>query len=101
MAVEDKFARAVLQIAGAQPSGTATFYRCRSEVPKLVALTAAELAPSKTRRGEPMWHQFVRNIKSHSTDEGNYIYEGLLEHVPRVGYRITGAGRARLKANGN
>jgi hypothetical protein len=39
-----------------------------------------------------MWHQIVRNIKSHDKDEGNAIYEGLLEHIPRVGYKVTKKG---------
>jgi hypothetical protein len=100
MAVEDKFALGVLQIADSQASGTATFNRCRKEIPALVKLTAAELAPSKTRVGEPMWHQIVRNIKSHHVDEGNFIYEGYLKHVPRVGYAVTAAGRAHLRSKG-
>jgi hypothetical protein len=55
---------------------------------------------SGTRPGEPMWHQIVRNIKSHDAANGNFIERGLLEHIPRVGYRITTAGRARLRALG-
>ena len=98
MAREEKFAKAVLRIAGAQANGVASYRRCRAEMANHVNLTLADLAPSGTRPGEPMWHQIVRNIKSHSHDEGNFIHEGLLEHVPRVGYRITNAGRVRLKA---
>jgi len=98
MATEDKIAFGVLKIAAAHPNGLASHRRIRSELPKVVNLNAADLAPSQTRKGEQMWHQIVRNIKSHDKTPGNYIYEGLLEHVPRVGYRITAAGRLRLQA---
>ncbi len=40
-----------------------------------------------------MWHQIVRNIRSHHEAEGNAIAEGWLTHVPRGGYKITDAGR--------
>ncbi|MCX7301285.1 MAG: hypothetical protein NTX73_13100 [Rhodobacterales bacterium] len=90
--------KAVLQIASQQPNGVATHQRLRKEIPKLINLTPADLAPSVTRPGEPMWHQIVRNIKSHDKEPGNYIAEGYLEHVPRVGYKITVAGTKHLRA---
>lgn len=99
-AVEDKFALGVLQIAASRPNGLATLKRCKAEISNYVNLNANDLAASVTRPGEPMWHQIVRNIKSHSKDEGNYIHEGYLDHVPRVGYRITDAGMAYLKSKG-
>jgi hypothetical protein len=46
-----------------------------------------------------MWHQIVRNIKSHDGTEGNFIHEGRLEHVPKVGFRITAAGKTYLQNN--
>lgn len=92
---EERISAGVLKIAAAHPKGLATFNKCRSDIPSHVRLTAGDRAPSSTRPGEPMWHQIVRNIKSHSATEGNYIAEGYLEHVPRVGYRITEAGRVR------
>jgi hypothetical protein len=90
---EERVAAGVLKIAAAHPKGLATFNRCRSDIPSLVRLTAGDLAPSSTRPGEPMWHQIVRNIKSHDSEDSNYIARGYLEHVPRVGYRITPAGQ--------
>lgn len=92
---ENEVAFAIVQIARAQPSGIATFARCRREVPHHLHLTAGDLAPSITRNGEAMWEQLIRNIKSHYNVEGNYLYEGYLEHVPKVGYRVTEAGRRR------
>lgn len=100
MATEQDIARGVMIIAANQPNGVATFNRCRKEIPALVHLNAANNAPSQTRPGEPMWHQIVRNIKSHDIAGTNYIAQGLLEHVQRVGYRITNAGRVHLHGLG-
>jgi hypothetical protein len=100
MATEQDIARGVMIIAARQANGTATFNRCRSEIPNVVQLNGINTAPSQTRPGEPMWHQIVRNIKSHDIAGTNYIAQGLLEHIPRVGYRITNGGRAHLNALG-
>jgi hypothetical protein len=94
---EERIAAGVLSIANDHQKGLCSFRAARSEIPNRVNLTAGDLAPSQTRPGEPMWHQIVRNIKSHFDMDGNYIQRGLLEHVPRVGYRITDAGRAQFK----
>lgn len=90
---EQHFAHAVMFIAACDPDGLAPFQHCYTVIPKLIDLNAEQLAPSQTRNGEPMWHQYVRNIRSHHKTGINYIAEGLLEHIPRVGYRITPAGR--------
>lgn len=96
MATEDNIALGVMKIAAAQVSGTCSFKRAYSEIPAHVTLSAANLAPSTTRPGEPMWQQLVRNIKSHDKNPGNFIERGLLEHIPRVGFRITNKGRKHL-----
>lgn len=44
-----------------------------------------------------MWHQLIRNIKSHYNAEGNFIAEGYLKHVPKRGYQVTSAGVEYLK----
>jgi len=94
---ENEVAFAALKICAAQPNGVASFRRLKREIPDIVALTAADLRQSVTRPREPMWHQKIRNIRSHHDAEGNYINEGYLESVPSVGYRITDAGRKHLK----
>lgn len=99
-ATENDVALAVLQIAAAQANGICTFNRARSGVSSYVNFTAADLVGSVTRPGEPMWHQLIRNIKSHYTAEGNFIAEGYLQHVPKRGYQATPAGRAYLKKLG-
>lgn len=94
---EERISYGVLQIAAAHPEGIASFRRCRSQIPIMVELTASDLAPSSTRPGEPMWHQIVRNIKSHDKEDNNYIARGYLEHLPKRGYRITRSGRLHLE----
>jgi hypothetical protein len=95
---ENQVAFAICQIAKTAPSGTVSFARCKREVPDHLALSAADREQSPTRRNEELWEQQIRNIKSHSATEGNYICEGYLIHVPGEGYQITDAGRARKYA---
>lgn len=99
-ATENDVALGVLRIAAARSDGLCTFNRARAELPKLVHFDAADMAPSQTRTGEPMWHQLIRNIRSHYDADGNFIERGLLEHVSRRGYRATAAGRTYLKKKG-
>lgn len=97
---EEKIGRAVMYIASLRPNKLATFNRCRSEIPGVVNLTAAELAISAPRHPEPMWHQIVRNIKSHQDADTNFLARGLLTHVSRTGYRVTPKGEAFLNQHG-
>jgi len=87
MADENDIARGVVQIASAN-RGLCTFKRAYKEIPNYVRLSASNTGPSVTRPGEPMWHQLVRNIKSHDKVPGNFIHDGHLVHVRGVGYRI-------------
>lgn len=87
MAEENDIALGVVKIAKAN-GGLCTFKQAYQQIPNYVTLNAANLAASTIRLGEPMWHQLVRNIKSHDTVPGNFIHDGLLIHVPEVGYRI-------------
>jgi hypothetical protein len=96
MAQEKHIALGVMKIAASQASGICTFKRAYNEIPNYVNLSAANLAASQTRPGEVMWQQIVRNIKSHDKTSGNFISDGYLVHVPKVGYAITGAGRRYL-----
>lgn len=94
---ENEVALAVLKIAASNTNGICTFDEARDEVGRYVPLTPDDLQESTTRAGEPLWHQLIRNIQSHHGAEGNFIYEGLLEHIPGVGYRATKAGLTYLK----
>lgn len=98
MADESDVAMGVMKIA-AQHNNICTFKRAYQEIPNCVKLNKANLAPSTTRPGELMWQQLVRNIKSHDKSPGNYIHDGFLTHVPRVGYRITSLGLKKLCGN--
>ena len=95
---ENEVAFAACRVAAASSNGVATFYRMKREIPNILPLSAADRAQSQTRPNEELWEQLIRNIKSHSDTEGNYIHEGYLAHVPRVGYQITPAGRQRIEA---
>lgn len=85
---EQEIAIAIMRIADAQPNSTATFDRIRTRLPGIVNLTQDDWVESQTRPGEPLWHQIIRNIRSHHAAEGNFIDSGYLEHIPRVGYKI-------------
>lgn len=97
---EAEVACATLQIAASRPNGTATYQRLKKELPRYLKLSAEDRTQSQTRPNEELWEQLIRNIKSHSNTPGNIICEGYAMHVPRVGYRITDAGRRHLKNKG-
>src|SRR6185437_1863322 len=92
---ESEVAFAICQIAKTAPSGVVSFARCKREIPDYLKLSAADRRVSTTRPNEQMWEQQIRNIKSHSDAEGNYICEGYLQHVPKVGYEVTEAGKRK------
>jgi hypothetical protein len=94
---ENQVALVVCQVAAAQQSGVATFSRLKREIPSHIRLSNADQVQSVTRPNEEMWEQQIRNIKSHWDQPGNYINDGYLEHVPRVGYRVTSAGIRRAQ----
>jgi hypothetical protein len=96
MATEVDIAWGIMRIAAQQPNGICSFRRARKEIPTHVKLSPANKVPSLKRPGEPMWHQLVRNIKSHDASYKNFIANGLLVHVRRVGYRITNKGRKAI-----
>ena len=94
-ATENEVALATCQVASSVPSGIASFARLKREIPNYLRLSAADRVQSVTRPNEEMWEQQIRNIKSHYNAPGNYINDGYLVHVPRVGYEVTPAGRRR------
>jgi hypothetical protein len=94
---ENQVALAVCQIAANEPNRVATFARLKREIPQRLNLSAEDRIQSATRPNEEMWEQLIRNIKSHSEAPGNYIKEGYLEHLPKIGYRVTRAGLQRAR----
>lgn len=101
MAQERDIALGVMRVAVGQANGVCTFRRAYREMPGYVRLSPGNLALSQIRSGEPMWHQLVRNIKSHDSTSGNFIADGHLVHVPRIGYRITPSGVRYLERLGH
>lgn len=93
---EKQLSEAVLKVANGKSDGIATFDDCYEVIPTLITLSPEDIAPSTTRKGEPMWKQRVRNIKSHDKVENNFIEQGLLTHIPHLGYKITSAGKKHL-----
>jgi hypothetical protein len=90
---EEEVARLTVQIAAEQPNGVASLARLRREIQLRFNLSSEDLKQSVTRPNEAIWEQKIRNIKSHFKAHGNFICEGYLEHVPRVGYRVTELGK--------
>jgi hypothetical protein len=99
-ATEDDIAQCVARIAKGRPDKLCTFARAKSQIPGMIHLTKGDLELSTVRRGEPMWHQLIRNIKSHDSADGNWIDRGLLEHSPRKGYFVTAKGEKYLASKG-
>ncbi len=94
---ETDIALATLRYLAQRPTGRATMRAIRRNIPNFIDLTEADRALSSTRRGEEMWEQQVRNITSHHTAEGNYIYEGYLQRF-EGGLCITEKGMKRIGA---
>lgn len=93
---EQKVGEAALRVLDDSAGGTATIQELKDRIPHHVALSAEDLEPSKTRAGEAMWEQQVRNLVSHRTTEGNIIAEGLADYKPGK-LTITNSGRLHVK----
>jgi hypothetical protein len=94
-ASETDIAFGILVIASFQPNRIATFRRLRIEIPVHVRLSELDTSPSIMRPNEELWVQKIRNIIIHRNLPGNFIHEGYLTHIPRVGFQITESGLHR------
>lgn len=92
---ETDIAFGVLVIAAFQPNGVASFRRLRRELPIHVRLSSFDVAESISRPNEENWIHTLRSIRKNGHVPGNFIHEGYLVHIPRVGFRITATGRDR------
>jgi len=92
---EADIAFGVLVIAAFQPNGVASFRRLRREIPIHVRLSSFDVTESVSRPNEENWIQTLRSIRKNGHVPGNFIHEGYLVHIPRVGFRITDSGRRR------
>jgi restriction endonuclease Mrr len=95
LTTENEIAEAVLKVLAKSTSGEASLAYLKKHIPSYVNLTPDDREQSVTRPNEEMWEQRLRNIKSHSGTEGNYIAEGYLTAPSRGRLRITDAGRRR------
>ncbi|WP_210186457.1 winged helix-turn-helix domain-containing protein [Devosia crocina] len=93
---ENEIAEAVLIILSGTVSGEAKLSFLRTRIPEHVQLSAHDQEQSFKRPNEQMWEQRLRNIKSHSINEGNYIAEGYLTAPSRGSLRITDRGRKKV-----
>ncbi|MGE0830888.1 MAG: hypothetical protein AB7O04_16260, partial [Hyphomonadaceae bacterium] len=69
------------------------------ELPDALELSATDRAPSRTRKGEEVWEQQVRNLVSHRKVPGNIVREGYAEYR-RGKLRLTAAGALHLGSQG-
>lgn len=95
LTTEAEISEAVVKILKASKTGEAKISVLKKLVPTVIQLSPDDLVQSDTRPNEPMWEQRLRNIKSHSANEGNFIAEGYLTAPSRGVLRITAAGLKR------
>ncbi len=88
-----------LLVARSKPNGIATTTQLKEEIGKFVDLTPKDLARSKTRPNEQMYHQIVGNIVSHHDSQTNIFARGLAVYTGD-GIQITQAGRDLLQRRG-
>jgi len=103
-ASETDIAFGILIVAAFQPSGIASYRRLKIEIPNHVRLTDFDRSESIMRPNEEMWMQKLQHIKANRDIPGNFIHDGYLIHIPRVGFKITPSGyhrRMRGRAGGS
>jgi hypothetical protein len=79
---ETRFASAV-ELYLYDAGGEATIGQIRRAIPFYMKLTAQDRRASRTRQGEEMWEQLVRNIVCHRKSQGNAVNSGALKYKPR------------------
>jgi hypothetical protein len=97
LTTEYQISLCVIEIASRSPSRICSFSEARRLIPKMLPLTEYDLSPSPSQEGRARWEQRINNIKSNYQNPGNFIYRGLLQHVPRVGYKATDKGLEYLR----
>lgn len=63
---EAEMASTVRYILTHRPNKTATYAELREIIPQHLHLTRADRTKSRTRPGEELWEQIVRNLVSHN-----------------------------------
>ena len=62
--------------------GTATIRQIRRALPRYLQLSAADRGISRTRPGEELWEQQVRNVVCHRYCSGNPVEAGKFSYSP-------------------
>ena len=101
-AFENQIGIAVLRFLTTCPHGEAPTRLIKRGIHEFVELSEADMAPSQTRRGEPLYKQITGNVVCHRHDmPGNIVYDGYAEYLGRRrGLRITDRGRQYLRGLG-
>jgi hypothetical protein len=89
----------VLKIASQQPKRTASTKLLKKEIPKYIALSAQDRAPSKSRAREQVWQQIVGNVISHKSARTGPFAMGFAVKTPD-GIAVTREGVAYLNSIG-
>lgn len=97
---EDVVSRAVLKYLMSLDDGEASISELRSQLPRLIDLSKADLKSSESRPSEPVWTQQIRNIVSHRDIPGNAISEGLLAYLGSGKLSITDEGKTAVLSGG-
>lgn len=97
---ESDLGLALMQVLAARSTHQATMRVLIKRVPNYITLTNDDYLPSGTRKGEAIWEQRVRNLKSHDKTPGNVLAEGFVERPTRGNYRLTETGLHHLQTRG-
>lgn len=89
----------MLKIAATKPSRCVLMRDIRAALPRYFDLTAEDLKISKTRKGEPLWHQIVRNVVSHQKSPTGPFVRGLAT-IEGSKFSVTNGGLTYLKSIG-
>lgn len=88
-----------LMVARSKPSGYASTTEVKAEIHRYVQLTPQDHALSKTRTGEPLYHQIVGNVVCHQGSSRSPFSRGFA--LRRAdGLEITQKGRDYLASLG-
>lgn len=89
----------VLKVLGSIPSQSASTGKIKDLIPEFYDLSAADLAPSPSRKNEAMWRQIIGNVKVHRASSTSIFARGFAKET-RGGVSLTPKGRDYLKSIG-
>lgn len=89
----------VLKVLGSIPGQSASTGKIKDMIPEFYDLSAADLAPSPSRKNEAMWRQIIGNVKVHRASATSIFSRGFAKATPG-GISLTPKGRDYLKSIG-